>query len=112
MSKPEGFEKTGEGEYRGTILGIPVLVARTALGWSKYHTYSRQPHWIAYHAVEGGRVLSDGNGTLKGALENAEHAIRFRGLGKWLGPQSPQASKSFTVETYPVAQRTHVLTQP
>lgn len=82
-SKRPYFRRVGDGEYRGTILGVPVLVQRFRLGWHKwYNSYSKQPHWIAYHAVEGGQVLSDGNSTMKGAIENAEHAIRMRGLDK------------------------------
>lgn len=77
------FRRVGDGEYRGAIHGVPVLLVRHKLGRHQwYHTYSNQPHWIAYHAVEGGKVLSDGNGTMKGAIEGAEQAIRMRGLAK------------------------------
>lgn len=76
-----GMTRVEDGEYRGTILGVPVLIARHKLGWHKwYHSYSNQPHWVAYHAVEGGKVLSDGNGTMKQAIEGATQAIRMRGL--------------------------------
>lgn len=76
-SKRPYFKRTGDGEYRGSIHGVPVLIVRHKLGrHAFYHS------WVAYHAVEGGKVLSDGNGTMKGAIEGAEQAIRMRGLAK------------------------------
>jgi hypothetical protein len=75
------FKRVADGEYRGTIDGVPVFILRTVLGRHPlYHTYSRQPHWIAYHDVKGGKVLSDGNGTMQGAIDSAATAIRVRGL--------------------------------
>lgn len=75
------LKRVESGEYRGEINGVPVLVKREALGTHRfYHTFSHQPHWVALHAVEGGQVLSDGNGTKHGAIEGAKVAIQVRKL--------------------------------
>jgi len=77
------FRRVGDGEYQGRIHGVPVFVARTALGWNpRSQKTSKAPHWIAYLGEGGGKVLSDGNTTMKQAIEGADLAIRVRGLFK------------------------------
>lgn len=71
--------RVSDGVYEATIDGVVVRVTRGKCGTHpRYGTFSHQPNWTA----RAGRiVLSDGNGTLSGALEGAARSIEARGMG-------------------------------
>lgn len=68
-----GMRQVSDGVYEGEIAGVKVRVIRTKLGEHPiYHSHSKQPEWKV-HA--NGRVISDGNGTMIGAIQNARRVL-------------------------------------
>ena len=78
------LKRIRDGLYEGLIQGVFVSVHRTACGYHPlYHTSSKQPNWTVVIPGQGTRILlADGQGTMSGAVDQAEHAILFHGYNK------------------------------
>lgn len=72
-------EKTGHDEYAVRVAGNDVTLIRSMKRRSgnKGKFYTSTPEWTAYHA---GRVIADGNGSRKQAIEGA--ALHFEVMAR------------------------------
>lgn len=66
------LRKVSEGRYEGTIGSTPVRVIRSTVGENRYGERSKAVEWKVHG---GGRVITEGHGTMSGAVSAAKRAL-------------------------------------
>lgn len=66
------LRKVSEGRYEGTIGSTPVRVIRSTVGENRYGERSKAVEWKVHG---GGRVITEGHGTMSGAISAAKRAL-------------------------------------